>query len=209
MKYCIKCVLPDTRPMAFIDSDGICSACKNHEVKNKINWKKKKIDFKKLVNLAKKRSSYYDCLIPVSGGKDSTWQVITCLKYNLSPLTFTYKPVLRTKVGKENIDNLKKLGVHHIEFTVNENVEKKFIKKSFLKFGSMAVSMHMAMWNLAYNLASSFKIPYIFWGENSAVEYSGIKDKKFKYLNENWIKKYGNNFGTTAKDWIAIKIRHR
>ena len=63
--------------------------------------------------------------------------------------------------------------------------------------------MHMAMWNISFNLAQKFNIPYIFWGENSAREYGGSKkDQKIKNLNDKWIKKYGVNFGTTAKDWI-------
>lgn len=203
MKYCKLCVLPDTRPNLYIRSDGICSACYLHKNKKKIKWKKQNKLFKKILNRIKKKNGLYDCLIPVSGGKDSTWQVITALKNKLNPLAFTYKPVLRTKIGQKNLDNLKKLGVHHIEFSINEQTEKKFLKKSFYKFGAVAIPMHMAMWNISFNLAQKFNIPYIFWGENSAREYGGSKkDQKIKNLNDKWIKKYGVNFGTTAKDWI-------
>ena len=203
MNYCKKCVLPDSRPNLFILDSGICSACVSHMTRKPINWKKREINFIKIVKKIKKKKLLYDCLIPVSGGKDSTWQVIQALKYNLSPLTFTYKPVLRTEIGQNNLDNLKKIGVHHIDFSINEIVEKKFIKKSFIKFGSVAIPMHMAMWSMSFNLAKKFNIPYILWGENSANEYGGSKkDSKLKNLDAKWIKKYGVNFGTTANDWI-------
>ena len=203
MNYCKKCVLPDTRPNLIILNNGVCSACSSHNKFQPNHWRVKKLDFIKIVKEIKKKNLLYDCLIPVSGGKDSTWQVVQSLKYGLSPLTFTYKPVFRTKIGQQNLDNLKRIGVHHIDFSISETVEKKFLKKAFIRYGAVAIPMHMAMWNIAFNLASKFNIPYIFWGENSAREYGGSKnDLKLKLLDNNWIKKYGINFGTTAKDWI-------
>jgi len=203
MKYCNNCVLPDSRPNISIMSDGKCTACHNHANKKKINWKNKKKEFDRIVKKIKKRNILYDCLIPVSGGKDSTWQVLKILSYGLNPLTFTYKPILRTKIGQDNLNNLKKIGVDHIDFTINQKAEKKFIKKAFFKFGAVALPMHMAMWNISYNLAKSFSIPYIIWGENSANEYGGSKnDQKLKNLNKKWIKKYGINFNTSSKDWV-------
>lgn len=210
MIYCNYCILPDTRPNISIMSDGKCTACHNHLNKKKINWKNKKKNFDKIVKSIKNKKSVYDCLIPVSGGKDSTWQVLKILSYGLNPLTFTYKPILRTGIGQRNLDNLKKIGVHHIDFTINEIAEKKFIKKAFLKFGAVALPMHMAMWNISYNLAKSFSIPYIIWGENSANEYGGSKkDQKLKNLNKKWIQKYGINFNTTVKDWISKDLTEK
>ncbi len=204
MIYCKKCIIPNTRPNVFILPDGVCTACKSFINKKKIDWREKKIEFEKIVKNIKSKKKLYDCLIPVSGGKDSTWQVLKILSYKLNPLTFTYKPLLRNKIGQQNLDNLKSLGVHHIDFTVNEIAEKKFLKKAFLKFGAVGIPMHMAMWNISYNLAKNFSIPFIIWGENSANEYGGSKnDQKLKYLNKNWIKKYGINFNTTAKDWVG------
>tara|TARA_B110001452_G_scaffold215791_1_gene187033 strand:- start:720 stop:1814 length:1095 start_codon:yes stop_codon:yes gene_type:complete len=203
MNYCKSCVLPNTRPNLFILPNGNCTACETHTIRPKIDWNKKELNFKNVVKKIKKKKLLYDCLIPVSGGKDSTWQVILAKKYGLNPLAFTYKPVLRTEIGQKNIDNLKKIGVHHIEFSVNEKVEKKFLKKAFNKFGAVAIPMHMAMWSISYNLAKKFRIPYIFFGENSAKEYGGSKkDLKLNRLNKNWIKKYGISFGTEPKDWI-------
>jgi N-acetyl sugar amidotransferase len=203
MNYCKKCVLPESRPNLFILPDGICTACHSHQGKKNIDWVEKEKKFRKLIKKIKDKKLLYDCLIPVSGGKDSTWQVLLAKKYKLNSLAFTYKPVLRTKIGQDNIDNLKKIGIHHIEFSVNESVEKKFLKKAFIKNGAIAIPMHLAMWSMSYNLAQKFSIPYIFWGENSAREYGGSKqDKKMNNLDDKWIKKYGINFGKKAEDWV-------
>jgi len=207
MKYCIKCVLPDTRPNLYILPSGVCSACITHAKKKTIDWNKKKKEFNKITQAIKKKKLLYDCLIPVSGGKDSTWQVLIAKKYKLNPLGFTYKPTLRTKIGKHNINNLKKIGIHHIEFSINENVEKIFLKKAFFKHGAVAIPMHLAMWSISYNLAKKFQIPYIFWGENSAREYGGSKsDIKLNKLDNKWIKKYGISFGMKAEDWIGSNL---
>ena len=124
-------------------------------------------------------------------------------KNKLNPLTFTYKTPLRTKIGQDNLDNLIKIGVDHLEYTINPKVEKKFIKKAFIKKGIAALPMHMAMWAIAYKLATKFEIPYIFWGENSAKEYSGTKKNiKLDYLDHKWIKKFGVNANTSVRDWI-------
>tara|TARA_B100000963_G_scaffold335042_1_gene328830 strand:+ start:3229 stop:4323 length:1095 start_codon:yes stop_codon:yes gene_type:complete len=203
MKYCKLCVLPNTRPNLYILSDGICSACHSKAKLRKINWKKRKNSFLKIVKNLKKKNNLFDCVIPVSGGKDSTWQIVEILKNNLKPLAFTYKPVLRTNIGQRNLDNLKRLGVDHIEFSISEKTEQKFLKKAFYKFGAVGIPMHLAMWNISFNIAKRFKIPYIFWGENSAIEYGGSKkDLKLKNLDSKWIKKFGINFNTSAKDWI-------
>ena len=127
------------------------------------------------------------------------------MEYNLKPLTYTYRPIKRTKIGQKNIDNLKKLGVDHIEFSVNPIIEKKLIRESFFEFGSMAISMHLMIWNGAMNLSKFYKIPYIVWGENSAVEYSGITDN-YKTLNSSWIKKYGNTFNKSSHYWEKNKF---
>jgi len=207
MIYCNNCILPNTRPNLYILPSGKCTACDSHFLRKNNSWKNKKKSFSNIIKKIKKKKSLYDCLIPVSGGKDSTWQVLIVLKYKLNPLTFSYKPPLRNKLGQKNLDNLKKLGVDHIDYSVNINTEKKFLKKVFIKFGAVAIPMHMAMWSMSYNLAKKFKIPYIFWGENSANEYGGSKvDRGLKLLDSKWIKKYGVNFNTTAKDWVDKKL---
>lgn len=201
MKYCSNCITASTRPQITINNKNICSACDFFQKKKKL------FDFKKIINEIRKKPRAYDCLIPVSGGKDSTWQVHIVKKFGLNPLAITYKTPLRTKIGQQNLDNLVQIGVDHIEYTVNPKIEKKFIKAAFIKKGIAALPMHMAMWAMCYNIASKFDIPYIFWGENSAKEYSGTKrNSKLDLLDNNWIKKFGVNGNTKIKDWYSKEL---
>tara|TARA_B100000886_G_scaffold339213_1_gene303993 strand:- start:2125 stop:3261 length:1137 start_codon:yes stop_codon:yes gene_type:complete len=208
MKYCINCILPSSRPNLFIDNKtNLCSVCEPlKDKKNKINWKKRRIEFESLVYKIKKNRTNYDCLIPVSGGKDSTWQVITALSKNLKPLCITWKSPARNSIGKENLENLIKLGVDHIDFSVDPQTEKYFTLKAFKKFGSPLIPMHMALHSLAVKTAIEKKIKYIFWGENSADEYGGKHELKGKYMTNNWRRYYGVFDNTNINNWADKKI---
>ena len=110
IRWCNNCVLPNTRPNLSLDKFGICNACNiKFDKKNKKLFKP--LGKKKFSNLVKKilkknSKNNYDCLIPVSGGKDSTWQVKKCLDYGLTPLAMTWKCPSRTKLGQSNLNNL-------------------------------------------------------------------------------------------------------
>jgi len=206
--FCRKCVLPNTRPNLVLDDDGICNACKTHDVKPNIDWDLRKRAFGELIVDAKKRSKGYDCLIPVSGGKDSTWQVIVCLEYGLKPLTVTWRPPGRTVIGQQNLDNLIRLGVDHIDFSFNPRVEAAFMLKAFERYGTPALPMHMALYNMPLMLALKFQIPLVMWGENSADEYGSSDDCSARgfQLTEEWLAKYGVTHGTTPDDWIDDQL---
>ena len=207
MKWCNSCLLPDTRPNLFIKDDGKCNACHMHKKKMNIDWDYRKKIFKQIVEKIKKKSLEYDCIIPVSGGKDSTWQTIKCLEYGLKPLAVTWKTPGRTEIGEENLKNLISLGVDHIDYQINPKVESSFMIKSFKKFGSTAIPMHLALFNIPLRIANRFRIPLIVWGENSAFEYGSKKENDTGYqLDGSWLKTYGVTHGTSAIDWVDEEL---
>tara|TARA_Y100000590_G_C15700019_1_gene1006425 strand:- start:3 stop:1121 length:1119 start_codon:yes stop_codon:yes gene_type:complete len=201
IEYCNSCILPNTRPNILFDELGNCNAA-TIENKKSIDWNKREREFNRIVNHAKSKNGAYDCVIPVSGGKDSTWQVIKALEYDLRPLCVTWKTPVRTKLGEANLKNLISLGVNHIDFTIDPIIEKIFTYKAFKKFGSPVIPMHMALHAIPLQIAVNFKIPLILWGENSAYEYGGEEQYRGVRLNHEWLIKYGVTNGTTAKDWI-------
>ena len=210
MKYCTRCILPDTRPNLSLDAYGICNACRSYESRPTIDWTKRSRVFLHVVENAKKRSEGYDCLIPVSGGKDSTWQVVKCLEYGLNPLAVTWKTPARTEIGERNLANLISLGVDHIDYQINPKVERKFIYRSLLQYGSTAIPMHMALFNIPLKIAIRFNIPLVVWGENSAFEYGGTEEEQTGFrLDSTWLRKYGVTQGTTAKDWISPDLTEK
>jgi tRNA(Ile)-lysidine synthase TilS/MesJ len=115
MNYCKKCILPDTRPGIKINENEICSGCLGHLLKKKIDWKKRKKELLNIAKKIKKKSNNYHCIVPISGGKDSWYQVIFAKKLGLKVLAVTWKTPARTDLGKKNIDNLlKKLNIYCI-----------------------------------------------------------------------------------------------
>lgn len=208
MTYCTKCIIPDTRPGIVIEADGACNAC--HEakkVKETVDWRKRKRAWRELVQWAKAKKARYDCVIPVSGGKDSTWQTVTCLKSGLHPLAVSWKPPSRTRLGAQNLNNLISLGVDHIDFSVNPVVEKAFMLETFRKAGSPAVPMHLALFNIPLTVAVSWNIPLVVWGENSAVEYGGSDEElKGAEMDRQWLRHYGVSQGTAADDWVSGRL---
>ena len=211
MRYCRSCIIPDTRPHIQLNAEGECNACRFSKIKaHRIDWHQREKEFSTIVNNAKKKSQGYDCVIPVSGGKDSTWQVIQCLKYKLTPLAVTWKTPVRTDIGQKNLDNLINLGVDHIDYQINPHVERKFMYESLVRQGSSAIPMHLALFNIPLKVAIAFQIPLVIWGENSAAEYGGKPaDAEGILLTTRWIKKYGATHGQTAKDWIGQKLSQK
>lgn len=203
MRWCRSCVLPDSRPNLIFDEAGVCSACRTHRVRPRIDWSARAAAFREVVAKAKARSRGYDCLIPVSGGKDSTWQVVTCLEHGLRPLAVTWRPPGRTALGQRNLDNLVSLGVDHIDYTISPEVERVFTLKSLERFGTPAIPMHMAIFSIPLAIAVRFGIGLVVWGENSAFEYGSPEEETDGFrLDRAWLAKYGVTHGTTARDWI-------
>lgn len=202
--------MPDTRPNILLDQEGVCNACRAHGTKPQINWDEREKAFRDVVLYAQSRSQGYDCLIPVSGGKDSTWQVVKCLEYGLNPLAVTWKTPARTSIGEKNLTNLINLGVDHIDYQINPKVEKKFMIKALEQYGSSAIPMHMALFNIPLKIAVKFNIPLVIWGENSAFEYGTTNDELTGFrLDSKWLKTYGVTHGTTAQDWISEELTEK
>lgn len=205
MHYCKKCILPSTRPNLVIHEDGVCNACKSFRVKPHINRER---DFLNVVKSAQEASNTWDCVIPVSGGKDSTWQVIKAIEYGLKPLCVTWKTPARTELGQKNLNNLISLGVDHIDFSVNPKIEKEFTLHAFKEKGSSAIPMHFALFSIPLKIATQFSIPLVIWGENSAVEYGGTNCLGSDMSSE-WLLKYGVTQGSIIEDWVSKNLSRK
>jgi N-acetyl sugar amidotransferase len=207
MKYCKKCVLPTSRPGIILNSDGICAGCIGFkEKKEVIDWEARKKDFDTIIQKHKGKGEY-DCLIPVSGGKDSTWQVYTMLQHGMRPLAVTIKCQNRTPLGQKNLDNLISLGVDHIDFTVNPKIDSKFMLKTFKEMGNPSLVEHLIMWSTIIKTALRYDIKLIVWAENSALEYGGSEQDRNKFtMDYDWIRKYGVTNGTVAEDWTDADL---
>jgi N-acetyl sugar amidotransferase len=206
LKYCTKCVVPSTRPGISFNSEGVCSACQGGtEKETEIDWDMRK---KNLLELFDKYRSdnpkEYDCIVPVSGGKDSIYQVhLVKNVFKMNPLCVTYRTDSRTSYGEHNIQALRDMGVDHIDFTPNPVGFRKLCKKTFEKYGDSSLADHFGIYCLVPKLALTFKQPLVIFGENPDMEYGGEKEhRKVAQMNRDWIDRVNILKGTKAEEWV-------
>ena len=210
IRYCKKCVYPETKPDLHFDENGICSACIAAEQKDKgIDWKQREIDFNNIVSHYKlpKGKIGYDCLIPVSGGKDSTYQAYYMKEVcGLNPLCVCFETTAVTELGQKNLDNLTKMGMDVIHFKKNNAVYKKMVVESFKRVGDEMWPNHIGIFTIPVLMAVKFNIPLIIWGENPQQEYGGpsLDSVKNRILNRKWLEEFGGLLGNRIQDMIGV-----
>jgi N-acetyl sugar amidotransferase len=208
MKYCKKCLYPDTKPQLIFNSKGICSACENAVDKEKIDWTLRREELETFLNSYKHNDgSVYDCIVPVSGGKDSTYQTYVIKEeFGLNPLAVSFHPRDFTELGRKNIEVLKNIGVDCIEFSANPIIYKKLAKFGLTELGDAAWPEHIGLFTIPVQVAVAYKIPLLIWGENPQQEYGG--DKKISsqaILDKEWNEKHGGYFLDKIKPKDMVK----
>ena len=209
IQYCKNCLFPETKPDLFFNNDGICSACIAAEQKDKdIDWKQRETDFYKIISKYKKlpNEQGYDCLIPVSGGKDSTYQAYFMKEIcGMNPLCVCFETTAITEIGQANLDNISKLGIDLIYFKKNYNAYKSMVIEGFKRVGDEMWPNHIGIFTIPINIAVKFNIPLIIWGENAQMEYGGpLESIHAKNLNRRWLEEFGGLLGNRIQDMIGV-----
>jgi N-acetyl sugar amidotransferase len=166
MKYCTRCCLPETWEGIKFDKVGICSICKSSEDKMNIEWINKEIILRKIFSSFKNKN-YYDCLLPISGGKDSTFQsYVLTKKYKLNPLAVTHGQNWFSLTGRENLENcLNKFDLDHIFICPSRNKINNVAKQSLEKIGDSCWHCHIGAGTFAIQISFDWKIGLIIYGE--------------------------------------------
>jgi len=178
MHWCKNCLNTSTRPRVTFDSKGICNACQWSKEKKKINWLKRQKILKKIF---KEKNSSYDCIVPVSGGKDGSYVAYTLKnKFKINPLCVTVRPPLETSLGQQNLKSFINSGFDHIHVTPNHRAMKELDKYGFkykgIPYYGWLIAVHVAVLNVAVSLG----INLIFYAEDGEVEYGGSDATKNK-----------------------------
>lgn len=204
MLFCTKCVMPDTKPDLNFDKTGVCTACSNYEHRTHINWASRKTELETLLAKYRKSDGSWDCIIPVSGGKDSTYQVIKMLEFGMNPLCVTSSTCHLSELGRKNIENLKNLGVDHIEVSPNAVVRKKLNRIGLKQVGDISWPEHVGIFTIPVAISAKFNVPLLIWGENSQHEYGGpASASQSNYLDRRWLEEYGGLLGLRVSDLIG------
>lgn len=178
MKYCKKCVMPDTRPGITFDADGVCCACRNFENRKNIDWDRRFEEFKRFCD--KYRGSNgpggYDCAVAVSGGKDSHYQVYMLKEVmGMNPILFGVEDNFpMTEAGKHNIRNIsEEFGCTIISCKPNIKAQKILMRKFFEKYGKPTWYIDRLIYTFPLLMAEKFNTPMLCYGENVSFEYGG------------------------------------
>ncbi len=207
MNYCKRCVMPDTKPDLKLDDEGICSACRSYENRKAVDWASRERELMEI--LARYRSqnqSGWDCIVPVSGGKDSTYQVIRMLQMGMNPLCVTATTCDLSDIGRKNIENIKRLGVDYVEFSPNKQVRRKLNRIGLTMVGDISWPEHAGIFTIPVKAAVQFKVPLIVWGENSQNEYGGpAAAAGNNVLNRRWLEEFGGLLGLRVSDLVGME----
>lgn len=202
MKYCTECLLPSTKPDLSFDNLGVCSACTAYKSRKEVDWENRKNEFHELVKkYSSKGNSNWDCIIPVSGGKDSTAQVLKILELGYNPLCVTATTCDLSEIGRKNIENIKNLGVDYLEFSPDPLIRKKLNRIGLETVGDISWPEHVGIFTIPVRAAVQFKVPLIIWGENSQNEYGGpAAAQGSPVLNRRWLEEFGGLLGLRVSD---------
>ncbi len=181
MEYCKRCVYPaNTKPYIIFDEQGVCSGCRVHESRPKINWDEREKMLRELLTeyktKAREKNQPYDCIIPVSGGKDSHYQTyLMKIIYGMNPLLVCYNHCYNTQRGIRNLRNLvKQFNVDLVRFTTSPFTAKILSKYMLKRCGDITWHYHCGIMTFPIQAAVMYKIPLIIWGEHGFADLMGM-----------------------------------
>ncbi|MCC6648506.1 MAG: N-acetyl sugar amidotransferase [Polyangiaceae bacterium] len=178
MRYCTRCIQPDTRPGTRFDAEGVCPACRYAESLAEVDWSERDRVLAEIVEFGRQNShSGYDCIIGVSGGKDSTRQALFVREtLGMRPLLVClgYPPEQVTQRGVDNLSNLVRLGFDCVQINPGPRTWKALMKRSFFLHANWCKSTELALFSAVPRLAIAYQIPLIWWGENAALQLGDL-----------------------------------
>lgn len=204
MKRCTKCGLPETHETISFDAVGVCNICRQHEFKrDKIDWSQRKEEIGALIE--EHRGKYdYDCIVPFSGGKDSTWTLYYLVKeYRVKPLVVRFDHGFMRPNLEENVKRtVRHLGVDMLSFTPNWKVVQRLMLQSFLEKGDFCWHCHTGIFSYPMWIAIEKRVPLIFWGEPSAEYTAYFSYDQSEEVDEKRFNRY-INLGISAEDMFV------
>jgi N-acetyl sugar amidotransferase len=188
IRYCSRCCLPETMEGMLFDEFGICTPCRSSEEKMHINWEIREKALSTIIN-ENRSDNYYDCLLPMSGGKDSMFQAyILTNKYSLTPLAATHGANWMSLSGRYNLENcLQKFDLDHIIFHSKRSTINKAARKSLTAIGDACWHCHIGAGTFVIQTALNWGLELMIWGESIAE-----RDGRGSYINQSEASLYYN-----------------
>jgi len=212
MNYCKKCFYPENaKPTIIFDENGVCSGCNYHASRKDqdVDWVEREQMFREIVEeakeMAKERGNAHDCIIPVSGGKDSHYQVwLVKEKYGMNPLLVSFNHGFNTPAGLRNLNNLiEKSGCDAIVYTAGMESVRKISRYMLEKVGDLTWHYHAGIRTFPFQVAVEKNIPLMIWGEHGFAELTGIVSLKDFVEFTKWNRKEHDMRGIEAEELVG------
>ena len=202
IRYCTRCLLPETKPDLSFDDRGVCSACTAFESRPTVDWGQRESELLQVLDRFRSPAGLnWDCIVPVSGGKDSTYQVLKLLEYGMNPLAVTATTCDLSDIGRANLKNLERLGVDHLTMTPNPGTRAILNRVGLEQVGDISWPEHVGIFTIPVRAAVAYRVPLIIWGENSQNEYGGpASAAASQVLDRRWLEEFGGLLGLRVSD---------
>lgn len=210
MEICSSCLTPKSRPrVIFIN--GVCNACINSETKKTINWKKREEEFlikiDEMQKYAKANNNCYHCIVPWSGGKDSSSIALKLKKnFDLNPLLVTFSPLIQNECGQHNRKILLDEGFDSIMFSPNGNISRNLSKRFFIERGNPKVAWDAGVNSIPIKFALKHNIPYVIYAEHGESEYGGLTIDENSKKERNLREVIEHQIGDFPENWQSSDI---
>jgi N-acetyl sugar amidotransferase len=186
--------MPSTKPDLHLNEEGVCNACSSYEARKAVDWVARRAELNNILQRYRlDDESNWDCIVQV-------------LQLGMNPLCVTASTCDLTDVGRRNIENLKRLGVDHMEMSPNPLVRAKLNRIGLLQVGDISWPEHVGIFTVPVRAAVQFNIPLIIWGENSQNEYGGPAAAAENHvLDRRWLEEFGGLLGLRVTDLIGFE----
>ena len=207
--FCRKCLTPNSRPRVHFD-DGVCNACLNAEAKKSIDWEERESEFLDLIEPYRSSNEKYDCVVPWSGGKDSSAIAHKLkFKYGMNPLLVTFSPLIPNEIGQRNREALIDLGFDHILVRPNQAISRHLTKRFFIERGNPKVHWDAGINAIPMQVALEKNIHLVFYAEHGESEYGGRvlteESKKIRDITE----VIEHQIGDDPLNWIDDQVSEK
>lgn len=200
MKRCRICLYPATKPDLHFDESGQCSACTSHAKRKLIDWGSREADLRQLLDRHQGR-----CIVPSSGGKDSTWQVLKLLELGADVTIVTATTCHLTEIGRKNIDNLARYATTY-EISPNKVTRAKLNRLGLEMVGDISWPEHCAIFTTPFRMAAALGIPLVFYGECPQEAYGGPQGSdEARQMTRRWISEFGGFLGLRPADLVGVE----
>ena len=210
VRYCTRCLMPDTRPRIVFDDEGVCNGCHTADEKKTIDWDGRRAEFLEYVDRLRPRDGPYDCVVPWSGGKDSS-TIAHRLKFEfgLNPLLVTMSPLMPNAIAEHNRERLIGLGFDHVMVRPNQKVSRRLARRFFIERGDPKIHWNAGVNAVPVRAAVHYRIPLIFYAEHGESEYGGrvLSDEHRKVRDFTEVLEH--QIGDDPLNWVDDEIEER